>query len=295
VTCSYDIPHFLGIGAQKSATTWLDRCLRTHPDLWLPPVKELHYFTHRGDHGPEGVRRLFGSDHMSRRLRRLLRSRFRSDLRHLDMRSLRWDFRYFFGSPSDAWYVSLFAGNAARIVGEITPEYSKLSSEEVRRVHESFPDLKLIYIMRDPIDRTWSQIRMLARKRAWSLDNTSAEKLLELLGDPEIISRSEYVKTLDNWGRYYPDDRFFITFLEDVISDPGGLLVRLFSFLGIGSPSLLPPDHENPVNPGESRPIPPILERELARIHIKDLLTLEDRFGYPVTTWRERAERALAS
>lgn len=295
MTCSYDIPHFLGIGAQKSATTWLDRCLRTHPDLWLPPVKELHYFTHRGDQGPAGVRRLFGSDHMSRRLRRLLRSRFRSDLRHLDMRSLRWDLRYFFGSPSDAWYVSLFAGNAARIVGEITPEYSKLSSEEVRRVHGSFPDLKLIYIMRDPIDRTWSQIRMLARKHAWSLDNTPAEKLLELLGDPEIISRGEYVKTLDNWGHYYPDDRFFITFLEDVISDPGGLLVRLFSFLGIGDPSLLPPDHENPVNPGESRPIPSILERELARIHIKDLLTLEDRFGYPVTTWRERAERALAS
>jgi hypothetical protein len=37
-------PDFLIIGAQKSGTTWLDRNLRLHPDLWLPPEKELHFF-----------------------------------------------------------------------------------------------------------------------------------------------------------------------------------------------------------------------------------------------------------
>jgi hypothetical protein len=38
------LPHFLGIGAQKAGTTWLDRNLRCHPDLFLPEQKELHYF-----------------------------------------------------------------------------------------------------------------------------------------------------------------------------------------------------------------------------------------------------------
>ena len=37
-------PDFLVIGAQRAGTTWLHRVLRQHPALWLPPVKELHYF-----------------------------------------------------------------------------------------------------------------------------------------------------------------------------------------------------------------------------------------------------------
>ena len=37
-------PHFIVIGAQRSGTTWLHRVLSQHDQLWLTPVKELHYF-----------------------------------------------------------------------------------------------------------------------------------------------------------------------------------------------------------------------------------------------------------
>jgi hypothetical protein len=257
-----------------------------HPGLWLPPVKELHYFTHR-------ERRLFAADYMGQRLRRLLRTRFRSDLLNLDFHGVRWDLRYFFGSPSDEWYASLFADGTPKIVGEITPEYSILSSEEVKRVRRSFPDLKLIYIMRDPIDRTWSQVRMIARNKRWQLDEVPVQRLVGLLEDPTIVSRGEYLRTLNNWNQHYPPDRFFIAFLEEVASNPKDLLVRLFSFLGIETPASLPDDYQRPINPGEKRPMPRILEQEIARIHLKDLQALEDRFGYPASNWRERAERVL--
>src|SRR5204862_8294166 len=36
---------FLGIGAQKAGTTWLYEMLRLTPEVWMPPVKELHYFS----------------------------------------------------------------------------------------------------------------------------------------------------------------------------------------------------------------------------------------------------------
>src|SRR2546430_11566837 len=38
-------PDFLCIGAQKGGTTWLYRQLYSHPDFWMPPIKELEYFT----------------------------------------------------------------------------------------------------------------------------------------------------------------------------------------------------------------------------------------------------------
>src|SRR5689334_15761196 len=37
-------PDFLCVGAQKAGTGWLYEQLRSHPDFWMPPVKELHYF-----------------------------------------------------------------------------------------------------------------------------------------------------------------------------------------------------------------------------------------------------------
>ena len=37
-------PDFLGIGAPRAGTTWLWTVLRQHPQIWMPPRKELHYF-----------------------------------------------------------------------------------------------------------------------------------------------------------------------------------------------------------------------------------------------------------
>ncbi len=47
------LPHFLGLGVQKGGTTTLQRLLEQHPQIWLSPEKELHYFSlyfNRGRH-----------------------------------------------------------------------------------------------------------------------------------------------------------------------------------------------------------------------------------------------------
>ena len=49
-------PNFLGIGAQKSGTTWLHANLSQHPQIWMPPVKEIHYLD--GKWMPLGMRLL---------------------------------------------------------------------------------------------------------------------------------------------------------------------------------------------------------------------------------------------
>lgn len=44
-------PNFLGVGAMKSATTWLSECLRYHPDVYISDVKEIHFFSRFWDKG----------------------------------------------------------------------------------------------------------------------------------------------------------------------------------------------------------------------------------------------------
>ena len=38
------LPSFLGLGTQKGGTTTLHRLLAGHPQVFLPPCKEVHYF-----------------------------------------------------------------------------------------------------------------------------------------------------------------------------------------------------------------------------------------------------------
>src|SRR5215210_2387932 len=84
-------PDFLVIGAQRAGTTWLHRVLRQHPKLWLPPVKELHYF-----------------DKLDT-MRTILDAKERRRVRLNGLLSLNpWLFRFWLGKRGDAWYAELF-------------------------------------------------------------------------------------------------------------------------------------------------------------------------------------------
>ncbi len=52
-------PSYIGIGAQKCASTWLHRILAEHPDVSVPEVKELDFFSYRYDHGYQWYERSF--------------------------------------------------------------------------------------------------------------------------------------------------------------------------------------------------------------------------------------------
>lgn len=288
-------PAFLGIGAQKAATTWLDRCLRRHPSIRLPPLKELHYFDDLA--AGAGTRPIFGGDWAGRRLRRELASRLRADVRYLDGRGLGWDVRYFFGRRSDEWYVSLFPGDPGAVAGEITPDYSILDADSVGRVRRLLPEVKLIFLLRDPIDRSWSQIRMdVARGGRRAADAPLAE-LIALARSDRVTRRSDYERTLRTWGSHFADERFFIAFLEDVRARPEEVLARLWGFLGVD-----PTDRVDAalarrrVHAGEAgNAIPPALERELAGIHLAGLGALAARFDGPPRAWLRRAERLVGA
>src|SRR5690606_1579972 len=53
-------PTFLGIGAQKCASTWIYEVLREHPEVFVSDPKELDFFSHRYDRGHAWYERHFG-------------------------------------------------------------------------------------------------------------------------------------------------------------------------------------------------------------------------------------------
>ena len=152
-------PSFIGIGAQRAGTGWLYRNLAKHPDIWLTPLKELHYFDN-----PNEVDSM-GSRLRSSTWRRQCAARILRDCFPGSRGTLRWDLRYFFGRRSDDWYASLFLPNKYQISGEITPAYSILDSGTVGHIRKIMPDVKIVFLMRNPISRAWSHaINRLVRR-----------------------------------------------------------------------------------------------------------------------------------
>ena len=58
------------------------------------------------------------------------------------------------------FYAGKFEDGRARVRGEITPAYSALPPDRIRFIRSVMPDLKLIFLMRNPVDRAWSHALM---------------------------------------------------------------------------------------------------------------------------------------
>ena len=281
------LPDFLGIGAQKAGTTWLWDNLRHHPDLWLPPLKEIHFFD-RGIHHPSPLRPGFYDERWFRHLRRRAAERWRAR----SLAGLSWDLSYFFRRRDRGWYERVFAPGPGQLAGDITPAYGILPPDEVARVVGWMPRAKVILLLRDPIDRAWSGARMAARLRG--LDLEDGERLARYF-DAQRTGRGDYLRMLASWEAHVPPERFLVGFFEDLVAEPAAFLGRVHRFLGVRTgPDVVPASVGARRNEGEEAPLPPAAARHLARRYERDLEVLAERFGGWPARWLARARALLA-
>ena len=104
-------PEFFVISPPKTGTTWLFHQLQKHPDIYIPEVKEVKYF----------------SDY--------------------------WKYE------DINWYLKHYRNSQSRKSGDISPTYSILPTTIIKILKNIKPDLKLIFLMRDPVNRAWSNAK----------------------------------------------------------------------------------------------------------------------------------------
>lgn len=287
-------PDFLGIGAQKSGTTWLHANLQTHPQIWLPPIKELHYL----DQGWAPLpKRLFGK---SKRMRKA-RSHLIEQVRRLPdggrLSDVAWAMRYSLAPRNDAWYASLFPAIPGRIAGEICPGYARLRGDAVARVHRLMPNAKIVYIIRNPIERSWSYARQYFKNGGYaSLGEVPRQELLAFLSR-DRAGHSDYSQALMAWERHYGQGQMLVAFFDDLAADPRALLRRILAFLAVDcDDKLIPATVQANPNPGRAPTIPSELWAHLAALHHAQLIEIHARFDNRWTSaWLASAEKALAA
>lgn len=283
-------PDFLGIGAQKTGTSWLYRNLSVHPDVWLPKVKELHYFDQKIELERQGVwTKLFDKDPVYARWRnQFTRRLIRWELGRPKLRDLRWYWRYFLWPANDRWYASLFAQAGEKLAGEITPSYAALEPDRVAHIHSLIPDAKILLFLRNPIERSWSQAMMFASKK-----RVDYEGVVRNLESDQSQARNDYLRAIEIWSSLYPDDRIFVGFLEDVRFHPEQLLERVHAFLGVRAAG--PNKYtRTPVNRGTASTMPRQVAAKLAERDAELMRRLDGALGGYASWWRYTGERLLA-
>jgi hypothetical protein len=288
----------LGVGAQKSGTTWLSHNLRQHPEIWVPEIKEVHYFDDRIKDPANPVvrlrRKLFGKETLDRRWRRFARTQAARHLEGFSWRELSWDLKYFLGTPGDGWYASLFEAGGGRVVGEITPAYSTLGPEAVSRVHGLMPEARIVFMMRSPVERAWSQAtgRFHRSNRRGDDESTRQAKLRRHFDTERSRLRTGYLRTLETWASFYPEERIFVGFLEDVRFFPDRLLRSLYEFVNV-DPSFKPPGMDQRVHVRSVGRVPSEPIVYLAQEYREEIAGLAERFGGHASFWHFCAEQLI--
>ena len=237
----------------------------------MPPVKELHYF-----------------DQLSR-VQRGGRPRCRDerDVRFLErLQSLS-------AKPGIDLenYGRLFEPKASLLSGDISPNYSTLSNEVIRQVVGYFPNLKVMFLARDPVERVWSHLSMEVHYRQIEpFDVTNIDEVNRNLFRRGMLLRSYPSAVAARWKRYVHPEQFRVYFFDDLQSNPAELRRSILCFLGADPDkpgSRLTADY-NSWTRMEKLPLTNKVRSHLAKFFKKELKTCAARLGGPARDWPAR-------
>ena len=264
-------PDFLCIGAHKAGSTWLYQQLDSHPDFWMPPVKELHYLDQLSR-----VQRAAGPRCRDERDRRFLeRLQSLSAEPGIDLEN----------------YGRLFEPKASLLSGDISPNYSTLGNKVIRQVVGYFPNLKAMFLARDPVERVWSHLSMeVYYRQIEPFDVTNIDEVNRNLLRRGMLLRSYPSAVVARWKRYVHPAQFRVYFFDDLQSNPAELRRSILYFLGADPDkpgSRLTADY-NSWTKMEKLPLTDKVRSHLAKFFKKELKTCAARLGGPAREWPAR-------
>lgn len=132
-----------------------------------------------------------------------------------------WDKKYPKLSPDD--YFSHFISTQL-IEGEITPSYSFLPLEVITEIHNIHPELKLIFIIRNPIDRAWSSAKMALERAEMTFEEASDQWFIDHFNSQGSLARGDYQKCISNWRSIFNYDQLLVLNFDDIRIAPQLLL-----------------------------------------------------------------------
>jgi hypothetical protein len=280
-------PDFICIGPTKTGTTWLYEMLRHHPQVWLPPLKELRFFNEGNVVPAHSLQNVLFSRHwhyamMRQRLLKNIKSMTsRKRIAYKKYAEPWWFYRYCFGRRSFEWYSSLFLPDENRLAGDISPPYYEIPEPRIREVSNFNPKIKILIFIRNPVERVWSLALMaLCRDKGRSLAEVTPAEFIKFFDYVFNTSRS-YLDSIKLWSAYFPD--VFVGYYDALKENPSRFFQDICEFLGIKGDRVAPSLLCQHVNRGMNMALPFDFAEYLRSQYYDEIMSLAQEHGsrYP--------------
>lgn len=232
------------VGATKAGTSSLYRYVHDHPDCYMRSIKEIQYFNtvdfNDYDRQYDVLARHRASLIERQNIAKKNENKWKvNNLQRQidDIEEMVRVLKLGDDGLNDYLFYLLDGIEGRKVAGDITPGYALLSDERIAQMATMAPDVRFVFLMRDPIDRLWSHVRMQATRqrqegeevhiKARRIMNRTMKKNMET----HIPERGDYAKIVEKLRRNIPEDKLFVGFTEDVLHGDG--LTKLCDFLSI--------------------------------------------------------------
>ena len=289
-----NLPTFLVIGAHKGGTSWLYQQFINHPQIWMPPVKELHFFDLDLDkinqQNLSGIKaiasRLFGSNAWEKTRSISTVKSIGKSVYAGNFVSLSWWLHWTFGKLDEQWYQNLFIpGRSYTVCADITPAYSILDESKISLIKAINPDIKIIFMLRNPVARAWSAAKYNYQRGSAKFSLDSTKEIIAALNRPQFEMRGNYERTIDNYLKYFDSSQILVCFYEAIASDSIGLITGITDFIGVPQLPTFKIDSTSKVNASSNKKIPQDLKDYLIEKYAPMNNRLAKRLGSYATLW----------
>lgn len=144
-----------------------------------------------------------------------------------------WNFRYH--RRTLVWYARLYEqGTPVRI--DMSPNYLLLHPDRIAAIHHLLPDVRFVFVGRDPVERAWSTVRRRLPPQHWTPAAIDRQlSYLPMRSGMAEIEASQFHLGLANWLSVFPRDQVLALPFRHIAEAPVPLLERVFEFLGVAA------------------------------------------------------------
>lgn len=217
-------PDFLVVGVVKGGTTALYNVLDRHPGIYLPPVKETNFFSRADMHPAEFLREYALDANLD--VARFIRNGMKEvvHLAHVN-------------DPGQ--YAALYAqARPGQVQGEVCPSYA-IAPTAAAAIHAANPAAKIIFMLRDPVKRAWSQYIMNLREgktmerdflREVERDGQQAKQGWGI--NHQYLALGMYAGQVQRFLELFPRNQVHVLLHERFKQDPAGTVRQVLQAIG---------------------------------------------------------------
>ena len=223
----------LVIGPPKTGTTWLYHVIRTHPSFEMCPIKEIRFwdefFKKKSVSLIERLKFRIGLLIIQKAHYRIFKNfphnifwilRYLMLDVHINFKSLKM-YKKLISSKTDKWKL------------DISPQNYVLNEETIKTISDNFKDVKIVMILRNPVERGLSHLNMSMGSYLQLMINNNDYTYINTHLKKEIFEYNDYSSAYKKWSEYIPASNIFIGYYDDIENNPEEFISSLADFLAV--------------------------------------------------------------